>query len=150
MNTAKKYGKKTALALNTWVKLARAFSTFSKLSNENIKSFGLTPPQFAVIECLGHLGEMSIGTLSAKMLVTGGNMTLVVDNLERQGLVERIHSSEDRRAIKVRLTKKGQALFGSIFSKHAEFITKISSVLTEKELMELGRLLKKLGLSLKY
>ncbi|MEW6194372.1 MAG: MarR family transcriptional regulator [Bacteroidota bacterium] len=147
MKTTKKYGKKTDLALATWVKLARAFSSVNKRSVENIRKFRLTQPQFAVIELLGHLGPLKVGEICNKMLVTGGNMTLVLDNIEKLGLLERIHSKEDRRTINVQLTEKGQELFNNIFTDHAEHITKLFSVLSLDEQKTLGDLLKKLGLA---
>lgn len=149
MKTGRKYGKTTDLALTTWVKLARASSIFGKKSAENIKSFGLTQPQFAVIEALGHLGPMKVGELCNKMLVSGGNMTLVLDNIEKLGFIERVHSVDDRRAINIQLTQKGFELFDKIFIKHAEHITSLMSVLTAEEQRTMGELLKKLGTSLK-
>lgn len=147
MKTTKKYGKKTDLALTTWVKLARAFSSFNKKSSENIWSFGLTQPQFSVIEALGHLGQLRIGELCNKMLVSPGNMTLVLDNIEKLGYLERVPNKEDRRAIDVRLTSEGKDLFDKIFKLHAEYITKLMSVLTAEEQKILGDILKKLGLA---
>ncbi len=143
------YGKKTENALDLWVKLARASATFGKMASENIRTFGLTESQFSVIECLGHKGPLKLVVLSKKMLVSSGNVTCVVDNLEKQNLVERIPSKEDRRAIIVQLTSKGKDLFDKIFIKHAKFITKIAGVLNDKEQETLASLLKKLGLSLK-
>jgi MarR family 2-MHQ and catechol resistance regulon transcriptional repressor len=131
-----------------WVKLTRAHDTFSHLTAADIRSFGLTPAQFGVIECLGHLDTMLIGDLTKKHLVSGGNMTVVVDNLEKDGLVERSVNVEDHRAFYVKLTPKGKRLFDKIFSKHAQFIVKLASVLSESEQAELGLLLKKLGTSL--
>jgi MarR family 2-MHQ and catechol resistance regulon transcriptional repressor len=148
MKTTRKYGKKIDTALTLWVKLARAYATFSKKSAENIRIFNLTEPQFAALECLGHLGPMKIGTLCSKQLVSGGNMTLVIDNLEKEGLVQRVHSKKDRRAIVIHLTDKGKKLFNSIFYRHAEHIANIASVLSEKEQEELAALLKKLGTSI--
>lgn len=148
MGITKNYGTDVDLALKTWVKLARASSTFQKKSMENIRSFGLTQPQFAVIEALGHLGPMKIGKLCDKMLVSGGNMTLVLDNLEKNSLIERIHSKEDRRAILVQLTKGGEKLFKEIFSKHAKFIHSLMGVLSKDEQVQLGTLLKKLGMGI--
>lgn len=75
-------------------------------------------------------------------------MTLVVDNLEKEGLVRRVHSQDDRRTIIVELTDKGKELFESVFPEHAENITKAASVLTDEEIETLGKLLKKLGTSL--
>ena len=145
MKTTKRYGKKADLALSLWVKLARAAGTFGRLTGTDIEGYGLTSPQFSVLEALGHLGPMTIGDLGRKMLSTGGNMTVVVDNLERDGLVMRSQAPRDRRVIMVALTAKGEKLFAEIFPKHAAFVARIASVLTEKEQEQLGRLLKKLG-----
>jgi len=148
MKSAKRYGKKVDLALSLWVKLARASSTFARHTNEDIRSYGLTLPQFGVLESLGHLGRITLGELSRKQLSSCGNITVVVDNLEREGLVERSHCKEDRRVIYVHLTQKGETLFTQIFEKHAAHVAGLASVLTEEEQEQLGRLLKKLGLAL--
>lgn len=146
MKATKKYGKKADLALTTWVKLARAFSSFNKRSIESIRTFGLTQPQFAVIEIIGHLGPLKVGEICNKMLVSGGNMTLVLDNIEKLGFIERVHSLEDRRAILIQLTQKGKDLFDEVFKNHVEHVTKLMSVLSAEEQKTLGELLKKLGL----
>ncbi|HRI45750.1 MAG TPA: MarR family transcriptional regulator [Ignavibacteriaceae bacterium] len=149
MKTTKKYGEQIDLALSMWVKLVRAHSVFAKKSLDDIRRYGLTEPQFGALECLGHLGPMTIGNLCSKQLVSGGNMTLVVDNLEKEGLVERVHSKEDRRTIIVQLTSKGEQRFNEIFLQHAEIIKDLTSVLTNDEQVQLSGLLKKLGFALK-
>lgn len=149
MKTTKKYGAEIDLALSMWVKLVRAHSVFAKKSLDDIRRYGLTEPQFGALECLGHLGPMTIGNLCSKQLVSGGNMTLVVDNLEKEGLVERVHSKEDRRTIIVQLTSKGEQRFNEIFLQHAERIKDLASVLTNDEQVQLSGLLKKLGFALK-
>jgi MarR family 2-MHQ and catechol resistance regulon transcriptional repressor len=148
MKTTKQYGKKVDLALSMWVKLTRAHDIFSHLTAANIRLCGLTPAQFGVIECLGHLDTMLIGDLTKKHFVSGGNMTVVVDNLEKDGLVERSVNNQDHRAFYVKLTPKGKRLFEKVFLKHAQYIVKLASVLSESEQAELGLLLKKLGTSL--
>ena len=80
------------------------------------------------------------------MLVSGGNMTLVLDNIEKLGYIERMHSKEDRRAILIQLTTQGKNLFDEVFKNHAEHVTKLMSVLSVEEQKTLGELLKKLGL----
>jgi MarR family 2-MHQ and catechol resistance regulon transcriptional repressor len=145
MKTTEQYGPKVDRALSMWVKLARAFSTFHKLTADHIRKFNLTQPQFGALETLGHLGPMTIGELCKKQLVSGGNMTVVVDNLVERRLVDRVTSREDHRSYIVKLTPKGKKLFDRIFKEHAEFVTRISGVLSEEEQEELGRLLKKLG-----
>lgn len=148
MKTTKKYGRRADRALGMWVKLARAYAVFNKATVGNIRDYGLTQPQFGAIECLGHLGSMPIGDLSKKMLVSGGNMTCVIDNLEREGLVRRESSEQDRRSVIVHLTKKGRALFEDIFPKHALFVAETAAVLTDREQEHLAYLLKKLGTAL--
>ena len=148
MKTTKKYGRKADLALSMWVKLARASSTFGKLTTTDILRYGLTPPQFSVIETLGHLGPMRMGGFCSKLLTSGGNITVVIDNLEKDHLVERVPAVEDRRATMIRLTAKGEKLFGEIFVQHARYVAKIASVLTEEEQIRLSGLLKKLGVAL--
>lgn len=148
MRTSKHYGRKADLALSMWVKLARAAATFGKATQENIRTFGLTVPQFGALETLGHLGPLTIGELCRKQLVSGGNMTVVIDNLEKDGLVERARTEDDRRVVHVKLTAKGQRLFDTIFADHARFVAETASVLTESEQQELGRLARKLGTAL--
>ncbi|MBT3346601.1 MAG: MarR family transcriptional regulator [Gemmatimonadetes bacterium] len=140
------YGPQADLALDTFVKLVRGHATVYRLEVAHIRTdYGLTEPQFAVIEGLGHLGAMQMGELSRKMLVTGGNMTVVVDNLERDGLVKRLPNPEDRRSLMVDLTPKGKKLFERIFPHHAENLARMFSVLDEAEQRRLGQLMKKLG-----
>ncbi len=149
MKTTEQYGKKADLALSLWVKLARASSTFGRLSAKDVERYGLTQPQFAVFEALGHLGPMTTGEVGKKILVTGGCVTVIVDNLEKEGLVGRDRSTEDRRVIRVQLTSKGERLFRDVFQQHAKRITELASVLTEEEQIQLSALLKKLGVALK-
>jgi MarR family 2-MHQ and catechol resistance regulon transcriptional repressor len=112
---------------------------------KDIAGFGVTQSQFAVIECLGHLGQLTLGELSRKLLVSGGNTTVVVDNLERDGLVERIHDTHDRRIVSVQLTPKGSELFSNIFVKHAGYVATLAAILSKEEQIELSGLLSKLG-----
>ncbi len=148
MARRRSYGPQVDRALALWVKLARAFSTFNRLTDDNIRLSGLTQAQFGALECLGHLGPMTLGDLCAKQLVSGGNMTVIVDNLERAKLVERVRVPGDRRSIVVRLTPKGRKLFRSVFPAHALHVARLAAVLTAQEQDAAGRLLKKLGCGL--
>ncbi len=105
----------------------------------------LTLSQFGVLEAVFHLGPMSQKDIGQKLLKSGGNMTLVIDNLVKLGLVVRNRSREDRRVMLISLTNEGQALICRIFPKHVQAIVTEMSVLTADEQEELGRLLKKLG-----
>lgn len=150
MKTTQKYGKKADLALSMWVKLARATDTLAMLTAKDIDRCGLTPTQFGIVESLGHLGPMKIGEMCSKKLMTGGNMTVVIDNLEKMGLIERTKDPDDRRASIIRLTAGGEAKFKEMFPAHAQFVEELVwGVLSEDEIHQLSELLKKLGCSLK-
>ena len=145
MESTRKYGHKADIALTMWVKLARASAVFSHKTAEHIRTCGLTVGQFGVLEILNHKGPLTLGELCRKSLVSGGNMTVVVDNLERDGLVHRSRSEDDRRVIHVRLTRRGESLIRRIFPDHAEFVARLAGALTQDEQVRLGTLLKKLG-----
>ena len=71
---------------------------------------------------------------------------MVVDNLEKEGLVRRERSEQDRRMIMVHLTRKGRKLIGDYFPRHAKAIEHEMSVLSAAEMEALGALARKLGL----
>jgi len=68
-----------------WIALARCYLTFSRELSVRVGEYGLTLPQFGVLEALHHLGPLALGELAEKLLVTGGNVTFVMDRLEEQG-----------------------------------------------------------------
>lgn len=132
-------------SLRLWIALARCYSTVAREVSTRIGDYGLTTAQFGVLEALYHLGPLSLGELAEKLLVTGGNITYVMDRLEEQGLVFRDRSGPDRRVVTARLTDDGAALVREVFPGHAEFIAELTEGLTGPEQRELRRLLKKWG-----
>ena len=105
----------------------------------------LTPSQFGVLEALLHLGPLCARDLAKKILRSKGNLTLVVENLEKSGLVARTARVEDRRYLTVELTKKGRNLIAGMFPRHARLIVGSFGALTPKEQEELRRICRKLG-----
>src|SRR4051812_17047325 len=101
-------------ALAAYINLLRATNTVSSQAMKHLDAHGLTPSQFAVLEALFHVGPMCLSDLARKILRTSGNLTMVVDNLEKSGLVKRVQSSTDRRYISVEITEKGSGIIGSI------------------------------------
>ncbi|MBN1663221.1 MAG: MarR family transcriptional regulator [Deltaproteobacteria bacterium] len=148
MADEKMNGAQVKKALNMWLKFIRAYSTYNKMAAEHLRSFGLTTAQYMVIECLGYCGPLLTGDLCKKTFRSGGNMTFVVDALEKADLVKRFAIEDDRRAIMVQLTPKGESLYEEAFSRHGEFLTGLAGVFSEEEQSEFARLLKKLGLGL--
>ena len=134
------------LALNSYTKLMRAAETVTGRVSRTMSAAGLTISQFGVLEALHHKGPLCQRDIAAKILKSTGNITLVVDNLEKQGLVKRERTSEDRRYLTVRLTGKGEALIGTAFADvEAAIITEMSALAADEQEI-LGRLCKKLGL----
>lgn len=133
------------LALDTYIKLSRATESLdTRLSRRNTLD-DLTLTQFAVMEALYHLGSLSQTEIGAKLLKSGGNITLVIDNLQKHNYVERKRCATDRRIIYVSLTPEGRALISGIFPRHLAAIVEEMNVLSAEEQVDLGRLLKKLG-----
>ncbi|MDT8368119.1 MAG: MarR family transcriptional regulator [Longimicrobiales bacterium] len=132
-------------ALRLWIALARCYATMSRRVSSRITEYGLTTPQFGVLEALYHLGPLPLGELAEKLLVTGGNITYVMDRLSEQGLVARDRSTEDRRVILACLTARGRALVAEVFPSHAAFVCDSMNLLEKDEQETLRALLKKLG-----
>ena len=135
------------LALRTFVKLLRTANGLSARLNRPLAEAGLTESQFGVLEALLHLGPLHQRELAEKILRTNGNVTLVVDHLEKRGLVRRERGSADRRYIKVHLTHPGETLVKGLFPAHAARLAEELSVLTEEEQHELGRLCRRLNVA---
>src|ERR1700733_3805222 len=110
-------------ALDAYIKLSRASGTIDARLAANLARLGLTSGQLGVIEALMHLGPLSQGELGRKLLRSGGNVTTVIDNLERRGLVARRRNPEDRRVVTVELTVAGARLIGRVFPVHARAVT---------------------------
>jgi MarR family transcriptional regulator, 2-MHQ and catechol-resistance regulon repressor len=132
-------------ALRLWIALARSSATFTRAVAGRVLDYGLTLPQFGVLEALHHLGSVPLGELADKLLVTGGNVTYVMDRLEEQGLVSRTRCGKDRRVVWACLTDEGRKLIAEVFPGHASFVHELVSVLDPEEQETLRTLLKKLG-----
>lgn len=132
-------------ALTVFVKMMRAAESLSVSVHRPLAEEDLTVSQFGVLEALFHKGPMCQKDLAGKILKSTGNITMVIDNLEKRGLVERRRSETDRRFIQVLLTAAGRELIARIFPEHAARIEARLGVLDRKELDDLGALLKRVG-----
>ena len=135
-------------ALKTYVKLMRAAESITTRAHKHLSSAGLTVSQFGVLEAIHHLGPLSQKELGRKILRSSGNITMVIDNLEKRRLVRRERDTSDRRIFIVHLTDEGQKLIRKIFPSHAALITGEMSVLNATDQTVLGNLCKKVGLGL--
>jgi MarR family 2-MHQ and catechol resistance regulon transcriptional repressor len=99
-----------------------------------------------VLEALYHLGTLSQRDLAEKLLKSTGNMSVVLKNLEKRGLIARERDPDDNRYMRVCITDAGRDLLVSFFDSHVRGIVEEMSALTAAEQEELARLCRKLGL----
>ncbi len=144
MGTRHKGPKPEVLALDAYIKLMRAADSVTARAHAVLPA-GVTLTQFAALEALFHLGPLCQSELATKLLKSGGNLTLVVDNLERDGLVLRTRDTVDRRFIKVDLTPKGRRFIGALFPKVAASLTREFAALSPRDQLALARVCKRLG-----
>jgi MarR family 2-MHQ and catechol resistance regulon transcriptional repressor len=131
--------------LDTFIKLTRCTnSVFARLAERQTVG-DLTYSQFAVLEALYHLGSMTQGEVSSKILKSSSNLTTVIDTLERDGLVRRERDTKDRRVINIHLTEAGKGKIEEVFPSHVAALVEQFSVLSAGEQETLGELCKKLG-----
>ena len=135
------------LALDAYIKLSRAAEATENNINQHLKDHNLTTSQFGVLETLYHLGSLQTGQLGEKILKSSGNMTLVIDNLVKRGLVRRQRLEDDRRCVEIRLTEQGRSLVKKILPDHVQRVVIAFAALTPAEQAQLGTLCRKLGLS---
>ncbi len=140
-----KYSDKDKLNLRTLIGLSRNTSLVHRRSARIFREGGLSLMQFAVLEALYHKGSLSIKEILESLLATGGNVTLVVRNLEKLGMVECALLPEDRRVRMVSITKKGREKIEEIFPLHLKDLDEHFKILSDEEKEILIALLKKLG-----
>lgn len=132
-------------ALDAYIKLARASAAVDARINRPLVEADLTTSQFGVLEAIWHLGPLSHGQIGRKLLKSSGNVTVVIDNLARRGLVRREPDPHDRRISRVALTAAGETLLKRAFPDHVHRVVDTFAALTSEELETLGALLKRLG-----
>jgi MarR family 2-MHQ and catechol resistance regulon transcriptional repressor len=135
------------LALDCYIKLFRAADSVSQSINAHLRESDLTVSQFGTLEAIFHLGPMQSGELGQKILKSSGNMTMVIDHLEKRGLVTRQRREDDRRCVDVHLTAAGSNLIKAILPNHVKGVVQAVAALSLDEQQQLAALCRKLGLS---
>jgi MarR family 2-MHQ and catechol resistance regulon transcriptional repressor len=137
--------KRDRTALSAYINLVRASETVLSRMGADLAEKGLTLGQFGALEALLHLGPMCQRELSEKLLRSGGDVTYVINNLERSGWVQRDRVKEDQRRILIRLTPRGRNLIERIFPPHVEAVRREFGRLSFAEQERLRGLCRKLG-----
>jgi MarR family 2-MHQ and catechol resistance regulon transcriptional repressor len=125
--------------------VAKAHDRLKKVHAKNLGAERLTTPQFGVLDVLMRKGSIPLKKISDELMVTGANITCVMDNLEKEDLVKRVHSKSDRRVINAEITNKGKQKLEKIYPQHVKSLNDFSKKLSDSEMKQLSALLDKLS-----
>jgi len=133
-------------ALRIWLRLLTCTQLIERRVRSRLREeFATTLPRFDLMAQLERYRDgLKMNELSRLLMVTGGNVTAIVDQLEKEGLVERLDEPDDRRAFRIRLTRRGEKSFAEMAREHEEWVVELLSGLSRREQDELLKLLAKL------
>jgi MarR family 2-MHQ and catechol resistance regulon transcriptional repressor len=132
-------------ALNLFIALMRGSEAFFSRLHHCLDGFDLTPSQFGVLETLYHLGPLTSSQIAEKHLRSRNNLSVVIRNLERDGLIVRKSCPKDRRSHWVELSPSGRVLIEGVFPRFVAELVRECSALDGGEQEQLRFLMKKLG-----
>jgi DNA-binding MarR family transcriptional regulator len=132
-------------ALRLWLRLLTCTQIVEKQVRSQLRErFDTTLPRFDLMAQLERAPDgLKMNELSRRMMVTGGNVTGITDQLVAEGLVDRVDVEGDRRAYRVRLTPKGRKLFHEMAAQHESWIVDAFAGLSDKDIATLHKLLGK-------
>jgi DNA-binding MarR family transcriptional regulator len=116
-----------------------------RITKELARRFELTGPQLTVVKMLEGVGDLSLSDLSDRIRAQNSTVTGIIDRMEREGLVVRARSTEDRRVVKIKLTEKGSRIARDIPVEPMEIFRAALASLSGSEMRELTRILTKLA-----
>lgn len=149
MSSYYKGSKKEIEALNSYIKLIRSAEAINSKINLELSNYRLTESQFGVLDALFHLGPKKHRELGKKILKSGGNITMVINNLEKRELVQRRRSEKDKREFIIHLTPKGKIKIKESLPIIVKKIKKHFEILSKDEQRELQYLCKVVGLQVR-
>ena len=149
MGTKYTGSKKEIQALESYIKLVRSAESLSSKIYLVLKELELTESQFGALDALFHLGPMKQREIGQKILKSGGNITMVIDNLEKRNFVKRKRGEKDRRQFVVHLTKRGKKKFTGVLPRIVYLLKQHFEILSSNEQNELQRICKKVGLQIR-
>jgi DNA-binding MarR family transcriptional regulator len=132
-------------ALRIWLRLLTCTQLIERQVRSRLREqFASTLPRFDLMAQLErHREGLKMNELSRLLMVTGGNITAIVDQLETEGLVERLDHAGDRRAFRIRLTRAGERSFAEMARAHEEWVVELLAGLSRREQDDLLKLLAK-------
>ena len=133
--------------LRVWLRMLAAQRDMETQLREKLRvEHDSTLPRFDVMSALERYRDgLRMSDLSAKLKVSNGNVTGIVERLVSEGFVERVAVDGDRRAMRVRLTEAGLARFSEMATAHEAWVNGLLSHLSANELETLITLLDRIG-----
>ena len=130
-------------SLRLWLRLLSCTTRVEdKIRQKLRESFDITLPRFDLMAQLErHHDGLIMGELSRRMMVTGGNITTIVDQLEKEKLVVREVGVNDRRSFTVKLTQAGRDAFAAMAIAHEGWVADLFEGLSVNQQTELHTLL---------
>lgn len=116
-----------------------------RLTKGYAAQFGLTGPQLTVVKLLDQIGDLSLSELSERIRAQNSTVTGIIDRMERESLVARVRSKEDRRVVHIRLTPKGRELAEQIPVEPMEIFREALESLAPSDAKDLLRILTKVA-----
>lgn len=115
------------LDVKVWLRLLACSTEIEQYIRQRLRArFGTTLPRFDYLAQLErHPDGLRMNALSRYLMVTGGNVTGLTDQLVKDGLVERLDDLEDRRSYRVTLTPQGRADFARMAAEHEQWLTEL-------------------------
>ena len=133
------------LELNLFKTFARAFKSVSEHSIRDSKEHGFNPTEFSVLELLYTKGPQKLQQIGSRLLLVSGNVTYVIDKLEKNEFIYREQDPKDKRSVYANLTEKGRTYLDEIYPVHTLRMARAFSGLSIDEQQQLMALLKKAG-----
>ena len=132
-------------ALRVWLRLLTCTQLIERRVRSRLRErFATTLPRFDLMAQLErHPGGLKMNELSRLLMVTGGNVTAIVDQLEKERLVERVDEPADRRAFRIQLTRAGDKSFAEMARAHEAWVVELLAGMSRREQDELLKLLAK-------
>ncbi|GHO61799.1 MarR family transcriptional regulator [Ktedonobacter sp. SOSP1-52] len=133
-------------AVLAWLRLFRVFQRIDRAQTVHLRSWNLNVAQFDVLARVGARKGITQQELADSLLVTKGNISLLLNRMEEMGLLKRY---QERRSNTLFLTNKGQELYDRVVPAHEELIARLMSGVSPSELRQLQHLLRKLEYTLR-
>ncbi len=124
--------------------LGKISRQMTRVYRERLAPYGLSQPQFFLLIALYEEDDILITRLAEKVALDKSTLTGILDRLERDGLVKRVASADDRRALYVHLTTKAHNLQNDLTRIYDETNQQFLSQLTTGERSAFDKIMKKL------